>query len=412
MNKKLMKSILAKQPYEVKGAYDEVLPVGDIQPDPLNVELYPNDLATDKEHILDLREGEGGITKIGLLECPQLYDDEDIIESGHHRYDALIGIEGTTHIPISRSKDKYKDVVKDKPKHIQGIIVRNKRTPVNKHTAYNNVNMWIKSYEERNIGYPSMAQINDVGLSWGLGYKSWKNVQNVEKGYTNKKGEKVKPRPELLNDLKKGYSVFDIKRKQDNDHKAAQKKIMNPKVEEHLNFFTREMAIDLANLTSESMKFLDMTIPFRNNKDYQPFKESDAAFKSTAIHNLITKAIPTLLLDEYGIIAIAPDKNTPMDVIAEAQDKTFNKPYSLETKTSKHNYFSSSNEKIGNHILVHFSNNYTEWFIASVYIKEGIWIPEHRHISYKLWPQDILKQNPNILLGDIDGNNLITEKII
>jgi len=34
-----MKSILAKQPYEVKGAYDEVLPVGDIQPDPLNVEL-------------------------------------------------------------------------------------------------------------------------------------------------------------------------------------------------------------------------------------------------------------------------------------------------------------------------------------------------------------------------------------
>jgi hypothetical protein len=412
MDKVLMKSILEKQPYKVMGAYTEVLPIGDINPDPLNAELYPNDIDTDKEHILDLREGEGGIIKIGLQDCPQLYDDENTLKSGHHRYDAVAGIKGATHIPITRSTSKYRDAVKDASKHIEGILTANKRTPVNKLTAYNNINKWIKfKTDEQNGKRPTVPEINNVGLSLGLGHKSWKKVCDVEHGYVNAKGEDVKARPELLIDLKKGYSVADIKRKQDNDHAALQKKITNPKFKEHLNLFTREMAIDLANLASEGMKFLDMTIPFRNNKDYKPFKDSDAAFKSTAIHNLITKAIPTLLQDEYGIIVTAPDKNNPMDIIGEAQDKTYNKPYSLETKTSKHQYFSSGNEKIGNHILVHFSNNYTEWFISTVYINEDVWIPEHRHITYKLWRKDIVTENPNILLGEIVDNKLITEKI-
>jgi hypothetical protein len=408
MNKTLMKSILEKQPYEVKGAYTEVLPIGEIKPDPLNSEIYPDDIATDKEHIEVIRSS---IIKIGNLDCIMLYKDENYIHSGHHRFSAITGIKGITHVPISRSDMTYKEVLENEAEHIEGITVRNLRTPVNKYTAYKIVNRWISSKKAKDGKRPTWKDINAQGSNVGLGYRSWKDICNVEHGYTNAKGEKVKARPELLQDLKKGSSVRDIKSKQENDHRALQKKITNPKIKKHLNIFTREMALDLANLASEGMKFLDMNIPFRNNKDYKPFKDSDAAFKSTAVHNLITKAIPTLLQDEYGIIVTAPDKNNPMDIMSEPQEKTYNKPYTLETKTSKNQYFSSGNEKIGNHIIAHFSNNYTEWFIATVYINEDVWIPEHRHISYKLWPKDIVTQNPNVLLGQIVDNNLITEKI-
>ena len=220
----------------------------------------------------------------------------------------------------------------------------------------------------------SKSDIEDICGRAGLSYLLYSKCRGLKHGYTNKKGQFVRPVPHLITDLEqgtKGYSITQCYNMQKQDHDMK----YNPKNRS----YPQDPALDklLENISDKFVRGvkaqLQLLTKTTNNMfpDVRPFEVADPQFIGSNVHYAAAAYFADEITNsnsEYH--AEVGVKNTTYDIYV--YDKRDEIAACIEVKTTQGNVWTSSNPKGGYHLLLAYSQEYNFWS-SIMYFKASTW---------------------------------------
>ena len=349
------------------GKYDDLIPIG---------ELYEHDLnkAYRRFHTQDSKEKYNSLEKEilidGLNEALKVFmDDEPVTRvSGGHTRAKVLKTNGAKFIPViwDRSLDGKNQWDPDVVKSHFSDNSRVETADINKFYSIETVVDELK--------FDKKSQIEDICGRAGLSYLLYSKCRGLKHGYTNKKGQFVRPVPHLITDLEqgtKGYSITQCynMQKQDHDMKYNPKNRSYPQdpaldklLENISDKFVRGVKAQLQLLTKTTTNMFP---------DVRPFEVADPQFIGSNVHYAAAAYFADEITNsnsEYH--AEVGVKNTTYDIyVYDKRDKI---AACIEVKTTQGNGWTSSNPKGGYHLLLAYSQEYNFWS-SIMYFEASTW---------------------------------------
>lgn len=393
-------STIDGQGIRFNGKYDLILDINVLNDHPFNKVWRNTETEESKEEYNNL---EKGILRDGLhLAIPVTYDGNTyVLEGGHTRKKVLIA-HGAIEAPIIITENNTDDVWDEKTidKHFSDNTRVN--TPaINRYMAIKKI---IEEWSKRNIEYV----LEDLCSKAGLSVKLFTAAKHIEYGYTNKLGQWVRPRPDLLEDLVKGEKSYaNISKcyaimKQDHDKKH------NPKSKDYARNSKFEKVLEKINTTfiSATKKYINVIKDIRIEPyPFSVFDYSDEQSISGIIHYAVNAYFCTEINKHSNFTAKVSKNSDHYDIYV--YDKANKIVATIETKTTKGKNWSSQTPKGGYHLLVSYNPQLTSFYASVAFFDSETWSGGVKG-SYTLKCKDVYEKNEYMFeyAGEItpDGN--------
>ena len=349
------------------GKYDDLIAIGDLYEHDLNKDYRKFATPDSKEKYNSL---EKEILVDGLNEAPKVfYDDTNVIKvSGGHTRTKILKTNGAKFVPVIwdpslDGKNQWDISV------VKSHLSDNSRVETPDINKFYSIETMVNE-----MHLTAKTDIEDICGRAGLSYLLYSKCRGLKHGYTNKKGQFVRPVPHLITDLEqgtKGYSITQCynMQKQDHDMKYNPKNRsypQNPALDKLLesisNKFVRGVKAQLVVLANTTNAIYP---------DVKPFETADPQFIGSNVHYAAAAYFADEITQsdsEYH--AEVGVKNTTYDIYV--YDKRDEIAACIEVKTTQGNGWTSSNPKGGYHLLLAYSQEYNFW-ASIMYFDASTW---------------------------------------